>query len=77
MSSAYSRVEAEVNSDGLTTTAQPAAIAGAHFHAMNSSGEFHAVMAPTTPIGSGREKANMAALSIGMTRPSILSARPP
>ena len=75
--SAYSSVEAEANSDGLMTTAQPAAIAAAHFQATNSSGEFQAVSAPTTPTGSCRVKANICGLSIGMTRPSILSARPP
>src|SRR5690606_30774624 len=52
VSAANSSVEAEANSDGLITTVQPAAIAGAHFQATNSSGEFQAVRAPTTPIGS-------------------------
>ncbi|MCP1975247.1 acyl-CoA reductase-like NAD-dependent aldehyde dehydrogenase [Bradyrhizobium elkanii] len=45
-------VLAEVNSDGFTTTAQPAASAAAHFQATNSSGEFQAVSAATTPTGS-------------------------
>jgi hypothetical protein len=30
----------------------PAASAGAIFHTVNSNGEFHGVIAPTTPIGS-------------------------
>ena len=77
VSAANSSVEAEANSDGFTTTVQPAAIAGAHFQAMNSSGEFQAVSAATTPIGSCRVKAKVSGLSIGTTAPSILSARPP
>src|SRR6201985_1533775 len=52
VSAANSRVEAEVNSDGLTMTAQPAASAAAHFQATNNSGEFQAVGAATTPTGS-------------------------
>ena len=77
MSAANSTVEAEANSDGLTTTVQPAASAAAHFQAMNSSGEFQAVSAATTPTGSWRVKAKVSGLSIGTTAPSILSARPP
>ena len=42
-----------------------------------ASGEFHGVMAATTPSGSSRVKLNTPGLSIGITRPSILSARPP
>jgi hypothetical protein len=49
-----SSVEAEVNSDGLTTTVQPAASAGASFHVSSRSGEFHGVIAATTPTGSWR-----------------------
>src|SRR6202012_3135116 len=52
VSAANSSVLAEVNSDGLTMTAQPAASAAAHFQATNSSGEFQAVSAATTPTGS-------------------------
>ena len=40
--------EAEVNSDGLITTVQPAASAGASFQAISSSGEFHGVIARRT-----------------------------
>ena len=47
-----SSVDTEVNSDGLTTTVLPAASAGASFHAVSSSGEFHGVIAATTPSGS-------------------------
>src|SRR5690606_14805471 len=64
VSSANSRVEAEANSEGLTTTAQPAAMAGAHFQATKSSGEFQAVRAPTTPTGSCVVKAKWSGLSI-------------
>ena len=46
--------EAEVNSDGLITTVLPAASAGASFHAVSSSGEFHGTIAATTPSGSWR-----------------------
>ena len=41
-----------VISAGLNTTAQPAARAGASFCASLAIGEFHGVMAPTTPSGS-------------------------
>ena len=56
-SCANSSVEAEVNSEGLATTVQPAASAGASFQASSSNGEFHGVMAATTPTGSWRVKA--------------------
>ncbi len=36
------------------TTVQPAARAGASFQLISSSGEFHGVMAATTPTGSRR-----------------------
>ena len=65
-----------MNSDGLTTTVQPAASAGAHFQATNSSGEFHGVMPPTTPIGSCRVKAKVSGLSIGTTRALDLVRQP-
>ena len=44
--------EAEVNSDGLMTTVQPAASAGASFQVVSISGEFHGVMNAHTPTGS-------------------------
>ncbi|MNV94038.1 hypothetical protein D3C71_1887910 [compost metagenome] len=46
--------EAEVYSDGLTTTVQPAASAGKAFDASRASGEFHGAMQTTTPTGSRR-----------------------
>jgi len=39
-------------SDGFTTIVQPAASAGASFQVSNISGEFHGVIAATTPTGS-------------------------
>ena len=41
-----------MNSEGLMMTVLPAAKAGASFHAVNSKGEFHGMMATTTPSGS-------------------------
>jgi hypothetical protein len=38
---------------GLSTTVQPAASAGAVFHAASVTGAFHGVIAATTPTGSG------------------------
>jgi hypothetical protein len=54
ISSAKPRVEAGECSDGLITTVHPAARAGASFHVISSSGEFHGVIAATTPTGSRR-----------------------
>src|SRR6266508_3150749 len=41
-----------VCSAALSTTVQPAANAGAIFHAAISSGKFHGMICPTTPTGS-------------------------
>ena len=49
---ANSSIDAEVNSDGLITTVQPAASAGASFQLVSVSGEFHGVMIATTPLAS-------------------------
>src|SRR6202035_4743212 len=51
---ANASVEVGVWSLGLTTNVQPAARPAASFHVSSSNGEFHGVMAPTTPIGSWR-----------------------
>ena len=51
---AKASVDAGECSDGLTTNVQPAASAGASFQVISSSGEFHGVIAPTTPTGSRR-----------------------
>ena len=72
-----SRVDAEVNSEGLITAVFPAANAGASFHANNSNGEFHGVIIPMTPNASYRVKLNIPGLSDGITDPSTLSAKPP
>ncbi len=53
-SSTNPSVEAGECSDGFTTTVQPAASAGASFQLISSSGEFHGVIAATTPTGSRR-----------------------
>ena len=76
VSAANSSVLAEANSDGLTTTAQPAASAGAHFQATNSSGEFQAVSAADDADRLVRVNAKVSGLSIGTCAPSTLSARP-
>jgi hypothetical protein len=54
ISSANPSVDAGACSDGLITIVQPAASAGASFQVMSSSGEFHGVIAATTPTGSRR-----------------------
>jgi hypothetical protein len=51
-SSANRSTVAEVYSDGLITTVFPAHSAGASLLVVSVSGEFHGVMAPTTPSGS-------------------------
>ena len=51
-SSASRSVEVGVISDGFTTIVLPAASAGKSFQPSSTSGEFHGVIAPTTPIGS-------------------------
>src|SRR5205823_15023575 len=73
---ASSSIEADVNSEGLTTTVQPAANAGASFQLVSVSGEFHGVMIATTPFGSYFVYAKTPFLSVGRTALSILSARP-
>ncbi len=42
----------EVNSEGLTTTVQPAASAKGSFWARIRVGKFHGMMSPATPTGS-------------------------
>src|SRR6202007_723781 len=46
--------ESGVCSAGFRTTVQPVASAGPSFHAAISSGKFHGIICPTTPIGSRR-----------------------
>ena len=45
-------IDAEVTSDGLTTTVLPAASAGATAIIVRKSGEFQGMITPTTPSGS-------------------------
>ncbi|MNC12476.1 hypothetical protein D3C75_602000 [compost metagenome] len=49
---ASSRAVSGVSSEGLSTRVQPAASAGATFHAAISIGKFHGMIAATTPTGS-------------------------
>ncbi len=50
------RALSEEHSEGLSTTVQPAASAGATFQAAIMNGTFQGAMAPTTPTGSRRVK---------------------
>ncbi len=47
-----------VVSAGLSTTVFPVASAGAIFHAAISSGKFHGMIWPATPIGLGERFGN-------------------
>ena len=71
-----SSIEADVNSEGLTTAVQPAASAGASFQLVSVNGEFHGVMIAMTPFGSYFVYANTPFLSVGITALWILSASP-
>ena len=59
---------------------QPVVSAGASFQAAISSGKFHGMICPTTPIGSGRVVdtywPGAARAEIGMYLPSSLVAQP-
>jgi hypothetical protein len=68
--------EVEVFSSGLSTTALPAARAGAIFQAASISGEFQGVIAPTTPMGSRSVNTFFVGSSGVIVAPRILSARP-
>src|SRR5262249_415327 len=72
-----SSIEADVNSEGLTTAVHPAASAGARCQLVRVSGEFQGVMIATTPLGSYLVYENTPFLSVGMTDPCTLSASPP
>ena len=52
ISSPRRSAESGVCSAGLSTIVQPAASAGASFHAAIISGKFHGMICPTTPTGS-------------------------
>ena len=53
MISARTSAVSGVVSAGLSTTVLPHASAGASFHAAISSGKFHGMTWPATPIGFG------------------------
>jgi hypothetical protein len=57
--------------------ALPAASAGAALNATCTPGEFHGVIAATTPIGSTSVYVMTSGRSAGSTRPSSLSASSP
>ena len=63
---------------GLSTTAQPAASAGAILCATRLSGKLNGLIAPTTPIGTRRVKASLPSpaceASIGTTSPASFRA---
>src|ERR1700712_2813303 len=50
--SAIANTDSGVSDAGLSTTVQPASRAGPSLLAARKNGTFHAVTAPTTPIGS-------------------------
>ena len=54
ISSPRRSAESGVCSAGLSTMVAPAASAGPSFQAAISSGKFHGMICPTTPIGSMR-----------------------
>ena len=64
-------------SEGLITTVQPAARAGATFWANSTSGAFHGITAPTTPTGSRSVRTMWSPPWYGgSVSPAILSAQP-
>jgi hypothetical protein len=77
-SSARSRAESGVWLAGFSTTAQPAARAGAILCATRFSGKLNGLMAPTTPMGSRRVIASLPSpaweASIGIVSPVSLRA---
>ncbi len=68
-SSASARAESGVSSGGLTTTVQPAAIAGATLRVIMAIGKFQGVIAAATPIGCFRTRMRLPAAWVGMTSP--------
>ncbi|MNS79401.1 hypothetical protein D3C72_1130550 [compost metagenome] len=79
-SSASRSAVSGVSSDGLSTTVQPAASAGATFHSAMASGKFHGTMAATTPTGSRRVYVTHCApgmpMELSSVWPSSLVAQP-
>mmetsp|Transcript_21482 Transcript_21482/g.63310 ORF Transcript_21482/g.63310 Transcript_21482/m.63310 type:complete len:207 (-) Transcript_21482:550-1170(-) len=68
-SSASALAEKGVSSDGLTTTGQPTARAGAHLRVIIADGKFHGVIAPTTPTGCLRTRMRVPGVVFGTTSP--------
>ena len=64
-----------VSSLGFSTTLQPAANAGANFHAPTYNGKFHGVICPTTPAGSRSTMPSVLPGS-GIVCPTIFVASP-
>ena len=61
---------------GLTTTAQPAASAGASFQITRATGKFQGVIAATTPSGAGRTQLPVPSVGPGICCTHIRSASP-
>ena len=62
---------------GLSTTALPSASAGAITRMPRTLGEFHGVMAPTTPTGTRRTIDNRAGIDVGTREPYGCHGMPP
>ncbi len=58
-----------VSSDGLITTVQPAASAGATLRVIMAIGKFHGAIAATTPIGCLMVMKRFDDIVVGMVRP--------
>jgi hypothetical protein len=71
-----SSVNTGVKSEGFTIIVHPAASAGANFRLMRKMGEFHGVIAATTPTGSSGFQTKKSLFPVGTVSPWILSARP-
>ena len=68
-STARARAENGVSSDGLSTTVQPAARAGATLRVIIAAGKFHGVTAATTPTGCLSTTIRLSAWWPGITSP--------
>ncbi|MBB3996714.1 hypothetical protein GGR04_000535 [Aureimonas pseudogalii] len=63
-----------MKSDGLMTTVQPAASAGATLRVIIAVGKFHGVMMAQTPTGSFRTRMRRSAVGEGMVAPPMRRA---
>ena len=66
--------EKGVNSDGLMTTVQPAASAGATLRVIMAFGKFHGVMMPQTPTASLRTRMRRSGVGDGIVVPPMRRA---